>query len=678
MSLSFLYPLAWLGAVSVAVPIWLHLKRRTENNLVAFSAMRFLDDEPIARARPLWPRNWWLLLIRCLAVLLLTMACAWPYVPGVHEAVIRESRVYILDNTLSHQWRQGMLRARDEIADALENADPGMQLAVVELTATPQVVVPFGQPLDQAVRRVRELKPAAQRGSYRAAFRTAAGLLEQSLGVKRTIVFSSDSQANQWRDDVQTIPFLNGIDVRLPRIEVTQQDNVSIELPQLRRFVVQENMLIQCAVTVRAHGSTRPVKVAIEANGRQVVAQQFQFSPGQQTLTVLAEWQSPADEWLRGSVVCESEMDELPADNRAFFSLPPVTEGRAGMLVDSVFLRTALSPDVMRGRWLMQPLQTDQADDSIEDLDAVCLESRFLESRVVRELVLDSLNTGRGVVLLVNHMSTVVNGFLRELGVRMDPQATLLTDDARFRFVVREHPLFAGFDADLLRDVGSVRVQRYFRTLGSEGVPLLYSKTGDALMLDVPGSTGRLLVLGFAMESPDTNWPFQSSFVPFIDQCLQYVRSVVEPQTAFTPGEACIWTLPKSKDVREVVLRSAAGREVVRAAVVDDLARFRIPDDPGLYEMSYDAESTIQHMLQVNPPPAESELTFVKQPPQLDAWMQHSVPGGGVAAEADRDSVLALTKSEILEQQIWWWLMFCGLLALFTETVWIALRRGLK
>ena len=99
MSLSFLYPLAWLGAVSIAVPIWLHLKRRTEDNLVAFSAMRFLDDEPVARARPLWPRNWWLLLLRCLAVLLLTMACAWPYVPGVHQAVIRESRVYILDNT---------------------------------------------------------------------------------------------------------------------------------------------------------------------------------------------------------------------------------------------------------------------------------------------------------------------------------------------------------------------------------------------------------------------------------------------------------------------------------------------------------------------------------------------------------------------------------------------------
>jgi len=678
VSLSFLYPLAWLGAVSIAVPIWLHLKRRTEDNLVAFSAMRFLDDEPVARARPLWPRNWWLLLLRCLAVLLLTMACAWPYVPGVHQAVIRESRVYILDNTLSHQWRQGMLRARDEIADALENADPGIQLAVVELTSTPQVIVPFGQPLDEAVRRVRDLKPAAQRGSYRAAFRAAAGLLEQSLGVKRSIVFSTDSQANQWQADVQTIPFLKDIDVQLPRIEVTRQDNISLESPQLRRFVVQEDMLIQCAVTVRAHGATPPVQVAIEANGRQVVAQQFQFPPGQQTLTVLAEWESAANEWLRGSVVCETATDELPADNRVFFSLPPVTEGRGGMLVDSVFLRTALSPEVLRGRWLMQALHTDKADVQIEDLDAICLESRFLESRAVREMVLDSLNTGRGVVLLVNHMSTVVNGFLRELGVQMDAQATTLEGDSRFRFVVREHPLFAGFDADLLGDVGQVSVERYFRTLDSEGIPLLYSHTGDPLMLDVPGSTGRLLVVGFAMQSPDTNWPSRSSFVPFLDQCLHYVRSAVEPQTAFTPGESCVWTLPKSKEVRQLVLRSTAGEEVVRAAVVEDLARFRIPDDPGLYEMSYDADSTIQHMLQVNPPPAESELTYVKQPPQLDAWMQRGVPGDSPADAADQDSVLALTKSEILEQQVWWWFMFCGLLALFTETVWIALRRGLK
>jgi hypothetical protein len=101
MSISFLYPLAWLAALGIAAPIWLHLQRRAEKNLVRFSAMQFLDEQPVARRQPLWPRNWWLLALRLLALLLLVAAFAWPYLPQEQPAeVIRESRVYILDNTL--------------------------------------------------------------------------------------------------------------------------------------------------------------------------------------------------------------------------------------------------------------------------------------------------------------------------------------------------------------------------------------------------------------------------------------------------------------------------------------------------------------------------------------------------------------------------------------------------
>ena len=38
----FLNPWFWLGALAVAAPIWLHLRRKRETNLVEFSALRFL------------------------------------------------------------------------------------------------------------------------------------------------------------------------------------------------------------------------------------------------------------------------------------------------------------------------------------------------------------------------------------------------------------------------------------------------------------------------------------------------------------------------------------------------------------------------------------------------------------------------------------------------------------
>ena len=137
MSIAFFYPLAWLGAVAVAVPIWLHLRRFEDPHLVRFSALRFLEDQPAARQRRLWPQNWPLLLLRLLGLLLLLAAFSWPYLPSRDEEIlINESRTYILDNTLSHQSGGGFVKARDEIVDQLQHAGPETQIAVVEITKT--------------------------------------------------------------------------------------------------------------------------------------------------------------------------------------------------------------------------------------------------------------------------------------------------------------------------------------------------------------------------------------------------------------------------------------------------------------------------------------------------------------------------------------------------------------
>ena len=134
--MSILYPLMALGVLAGAVPIWLHLRRRDERNLVEFSTLRFLDDQPLARARPLWPRNWPLLILRLLGLLLLVAAFTWPYVEGEETVIVEESRVYILDNTLSHQVNDAFTSARDRVADELDRQDVRTQIGVVELSST--------------------------------------------------------------------------------------------------------------------------------------------------------------------------------------------------------------------------------------------------------------------------------------------------------------------------------------------------------------------------------------------------------------------------------------------------------------------------------------------------------------------------------------------------------------
>src|SRR5438552_2974488 len=189
MNVSLLYPLALLGALAIAAPLWLHLRRKTETNLVKFSALRFLDDQPQPRRSPLRLRDLLLFALRVLALLLLVIAFAWPYYRSAERKAVQESRVYVLDNTLSHQANDGFTHDRDRIAKEIAGAGSEIQTAVVELTSQPRVVVSFGDNHQTAQEKLKDLRPSFQRGAYLGAFRQANTLLANSLGSKKRIIF---------------------------------------------------------------------------------------------------------------------------------------------------------------------------------------------------------------------------------------------------------------------------------------------------------------------------------------------------------------------------------------------------------------------------------------------------------------------------------------------------------
>src|SRR5258708_37273639 len=112
MPFSFLNPWLWLGALALAVPVWLHLRRKQQTNIQLFPALRFLEDHPEPRRSPWRLRDFILFAVRALALLLAVGAFAWPYVRGPDTLPVKESRVYILDNTMSHQANDGFTRDR--------------------------------------------------------------------------------------------------------------------------------------------------------------------------------------------------------------------------------------------------------------------------------------------------------------------------------------------------------------------------------------------------------------------------------------------------------------------------------------------------------------------------------------------------------------------------------------
>jgi len=675
MALSLLYPLALLGGLAIAAPLWLHLRRRTETNLVRFSALRFLDDQPQPRRSPLRLRDLLVFALRVLALAFLVTAFAWPYRHSAGQAVVRESRVYVLDNTLSHQANGGFARDRERIIEEMARAGSEVQIAVIELTSQPRVIVSFGDNRESAREKLTDLKASFQRGSYLAAFRQANTLLANSLGGSKRIIFCSDNQENQWAENLNTPPFLENVEVSIPKPAAVQAPNLSLAEPRVQRIFLGDKSLVNFTVKLSHAGAARTANIELRVNGQVIFNKPAELEKQPETMLLQAQWEADPALWLRGEVSVEGSPDALPGDNRVFFSMAPVREGKVALLAQSPYLRLALSPEIMRGHWstrMLEPARLAEEVAASQDAEVLVIESNYLQSADARKLVWRYLTNGRGVILLVNRITPVISGALRELG--FEAQSELVVEKAsggRFQYVFSNHAIFHPFLSPEYGNLMEVKVLKHARLKVMQGMPLIFSESGDALFFQGSKLPGRLFLSAFGFDREQSSWPVHLTFIPFLDLCLQNCRPEEATPVDYEPGEVSVIHLPVDSPVREVVLRGERS-ELQRAPVVQGKAQLRLPDEPGLYAVTYDAGTETEKLFSVNPSPKESRLDYVEDPEALKVWQLRVPNGGPKAAEA---SAQALSLAGILQQHIWWWLLLAGLGALLLETAWTAARK---
>ncbi len=674
---TFFSPWLLLGALAVAAPVWLHLRRKTERNIILFSALRFLDDQPVPQQSPLRLRDILLFLLRVTALLLLVSAFAWPYIRNHLTAVVKESRVYILDNTLSHQANNGFAFAREKIASELLSLGSDIQAAVVVLDSQPRVLAGLASSREEATAALKNLQPSFQRGSYLAAFRMASDLLQNGLGDQKRILFFGDNQENQWGENQNIPPFLKQVEVVCSKAPALEAPNVSLSEPRIQRVFLGEKSLVNFTVKFTHEGPARQATVVLRANRQIVFNRNLALTNQSETLVLQSQWEASPAEWLRGDVAVRATPDALPGDNQVFFSLAPLKEGKVALLAQSSYLRLALSPDVMRGNWATRILEPSKLADELnqnQDADVLCVESSYLQSADARKLVWRYLTNGRGVMLMVNRVTPAVVGALRELGFEAatDPVSGKKEGES-FRYVFSNHPIFHPFTAPDFGNLMEVKVRQYARLKPVQGTPLVFNETGDGLFFQGTRFPGKLFVAAFGFEREQTSWPVHLTFIPFLDLCLQNARPEDATPSTFEPGETAVINMPSDANVWEVVLRGDAGVSQ-RAPVTQGTAHLRMPNSPGLYSVSYDNNSTPEKYLGVNPSPMESRLSYVDSSETLKLWKLD----GPKVSKSLQAKTGDMQLSAILQQRIWWWLLLVALGLILVETIWAALRKRLE
>lgn len=147
-----------LGAIAIASPILIHLLNKRRFKIVDWAAMDFLLEADKKNRRRVQLENFILLLLRCLAMLLIGLLLARPFLPSSVANVMQQTqqfeRVILLDDSLSQRVINGTVPSLQVSKDSLkemmtnlaESADTEDWLTVM-LTSQPTQPLLANEPL---------------------------------------------------------------------------------------------------------------------------------------------------------------------------------------------------------------------------------------------------------------------------------------------------------------------------------------------------------------------------------------------------------------------------------------------------------------------------------------------------------------------------------------------------
>ncbi|MFZ9746776.1 MAG: BatA domain-containing protein, partial [Opitutaceae bacterium] len=244
--MNFLTPLFLLGALAVAGPIVYHLVRRATRERVRFSSLLFLEPSPPRVSQRHRVEHWLLLLLRCLALLVLALGFARPFLPespAADPTADPPRRLVVLLDRSASMRRAGLWDdARTRVRTLLAQAAPADQVALVTFDRSVETLLDFrawnqAAPVDRkalAEGRLAALEPGWAGTQLGRALAFAAELLaedEPGRGPRpRQIVLVSDLQEGSRLESLQAFEWPRGVELRLEPVAPRSTTNAGLQL----------------------------------------------------------------------------------------------------------------------------------------------------------------------------------------------------------------------------------------------------------------------------------------------------------------------------------------------------------------------------------------------------------------------------------------------------------------
>ena len=276
--MNFLHPLILVAGLGIGLPILAHLLSRYQVQRTDWAAMRFLNRSVRVRTRQLRLRDILLLCLRCLAVILLVLAFAKPFMKDASNlpAGLGERRagvVIALDASFSmghsdgssSRFEQGL----EKVRTIMEDIRPGDPVSLV-LLASEHRVVARNIAFDPArfAEMLQNLEPSPEPLNLASVPQLLNSLADGMDAPQKEIHIVTDMQARDWKEKPA---WLTDAFNDLTRAAVTTivpvrggSDNLAITDLELVSGVLRKDTIARYRATVRNYGQNPVSNVRVK------------------------------------------------------------------------------------------------------------------------------------------------------------------------------------------------------------------------------------------------------------------------------------------------------------------------------------------------------------------------------------------------------------------------------
>ena len=713
--MTFLNPLILIGLAAATIPILLHLFNLRKLEKIDFSTLSFLRELQKTKIRKLKLRQYLLLALRTLLVILIVTAFSRPTLKtssfGAINPEAKTTAILIIDNSYSMTSVDGdgqlLKQAKEGAIGALRLLKDGDDAFIVrpsDVRAATSIPTNAGLRDFAAVKaQIEDIEPSYIHATLEDALRFSARLVSSSKNLNKEVYVFSDfkigSLKGRSHNEGNESIFPAGVRVFLFPLGKNTRENLGVESVELANSLFSVGTPLTIKTRVRNWG-TRDQKndvVSVFVNGTRVAQKALDIRAQNWAETEFTV--TPASTgFLDGTV--ELQEDDLSFDNRRPFAVYIPKQLRVllvGTTSDLRYLRLALSVLPASGEAIIKlsSIAPDRlSTNEIESADIVVLANIKTLSTAQQTQVRTFVESGGGVIFFPG--SQVDSASFRATWVRclgappissvtptnqQPGQSASLLD---FDRIDSRHPIFQGMFAEQRlhaptsrSSVGEQQPQiespivhahvRYQSNV--QTIPIIVLSDGSPFMAEERVKKGVVILFSVSATTDWSDFPLKGLFVPLIHSSVIYAsqRRTIPPE--LTVGQEADLSL-QNVVAGKVVIQNPAKTDIASDLVSADggsAVRFRGTSLPGIYSVR--SGNTMLRQFVVTLDPDESN-TIPASRHEIEMVVSHlGVPMNAVKTITQRSDFQQVVVQSRVGIELWKYLVAAALLIALTESL---------